>query len=103
MKCRVMPSAFPRERKKCETNSEPLSEVTWEGTPCFENTCATKSFANSGEVMVSWVGMNIPCFERRSTTTRMEVNPSEEGSCSMKSMEMECQGRAGMGSCFRRP
>jgi len=47
--------------------------------------------------------MNIPCFERRSTTTRMEVNPSEEGSCSMKSMDMECHGRAGIGSCFSRP
>ena len=47
--------------------------------------------------------MNIPCFDRRSITTRMEVNPSEEGSCSMKSMEIECHGRAGMGSCFSKP
>jgi len=35
--------------------------------------------------------------------TRMEVNLSEEGSCSMKSMDMECHGRAGIGSCFNRP
>jgi len=35
--------------------------------------------------------------------TRMEVNPSEEGSCSMKSMDMECHGRAGIRSCFNRP
>jgi len=62
------------------------------GNSSFENTCVTKSFANLGEVMVLWVRMNIPFFERWSTTTRMEVNPSEEGSCSMKSMEMECQG-----------
>ena len=47
--------------------------------------------------------MNIPCFDRWSTTTRMEVNPLEEGSCSMKSMEIECHGQAGMGSCFSRP
>ena len=44
---------FPSERKKWETNSEPLSEVTWVGTPCLENTCMTKSLASSGEVMVS--------------------------------------------------
>ena len=36
--------------------------------------------------------MNIPCFDRRSMTMRMEVNPLEEGSCSMKSMEIECHG-----------
>ena len=35
----------------------------------------TKSFANSGEVMVSWVGMKMPCLERWSMITRME----EEG------------------------
>ena len=34
--------------------------------------------------------------------TRMEVNPSEEGSCSMKSMEIECHGRVGIGSCLSR-
>ena len=36
--------------------------------------------------------MNIPCFDRQSMMTRMEVNPLEEGSCSMKSMEIECHG-----------
>ena len=46
--------------------------------------------------------MNIPCFDRQSTMTRMEVNPLE-GSCSMKSMEIECHGRVGMGVCFSRP
>jgi len=47
--------------------------------------------------------MNIPCFERQFTTTRMEVNPLEEGSCLMKSMDMECHGQVGIGSCFNRP
>ena len=47
--------------------------------------------------------MNIPCFDRQSMTMRMEVNPSEEGSCSMKSMEIECHGPAGIGSCLSRP
>ena len=36
--------------------------------------------------------MNMACFDRRSTMMRMEVNPLEEGSCSMKSMEIECHG-----------
>ena len=42
--------------------------------------------------------MKILCLLRRSTTTRMAVNPSDLGSCSMKSMEMESQGRSGIGS-----
>ena len=102
MKWRVILSAFPREQKKWVTNSESLLEVTWEGTPCLENTCATKSLASSGEVMVLYVRMNIPHFDRWSIMTRMVVNPSEEGSCLMKSMKIECHGQAGMGSCFNR-
>ena len=35
--------------------------------------------------------------------TRIAVNPSDGGSCSMKSMEMESHGWFGMGSCFNRP
>ena len=31
---------------------------------------------------------------------RMEVNPSEEGSCSMKSMEIECHGASRDGELF---
>src|SRR6267154_1765981 len=61
-----MSRAFPRERKKCDMNSVPRSEVTWAGTPCLEKMCNRKSRANSGEVMVSWVGMKTACFERRS-------------------------------------
>ena len=34
--------------------------------------------------------------------TRMEVNPLEEGSCLMKSMEIECHGQVGIRSCFSR-
>ena len=100
---RVIPRALLRERKKYETNSEPLSEVTWEGTPCLEKICAMKSLASSGEVMVSLVGMKIPCFDSWSTTIKMEVEPSEDGSCLIKSMEMECHGQAEMGSCFKSP
>ena len=50
-----------------------------------------------------WVGMNMHCFDKRSTTTRMEVNPEDGGSCSMKSIDMEFHGFLGMGSCFSKP
>jgi len=43
------------------------------------------------------------CLESLSTMTRMAVKPVDEGSCSMKSMEMEFQGFSGMGSCFSNP
>ena len=52
------------------------------------------------EVIVSCVGMNSACFERRSTMTRIVVKPEDAGSCSIKSMEMEFHGRLGMGSCL---
>ena len=98
-----MSRAFPRERKKWDTNSEPRSEVMWEGTPCLEKTWSRNNFANSGDVIVSCVGINRHCLERQSTTTSMEVNPEDGGSCSMKSMEMEFHGFSGMGSCFSNP
>ena len=103
VKCKFMLRALPRARKNRETNSEPRSEVTCDGVPCLEKTWRMKSLANSGESMVSWVGMKILCLLRRSTTTRMAVNPSDLGSCSMKSMEMESQGRSGIGSCCTVP
>jgi hypothetical protein len=33
----------------------------------------------------------------------MDVNPEEEGRCSMKSIDMEFHGFSGIGSCFRVP
>ena len=39
----------------------------------------------------------------RSTTTKIVVNPSEGGNCSMKSMEIEFHGFSGIGSCWRLP
>ena len=57
-----------------------------------------KSLANCVEVMVLCVGMKLLCLVKRSTTTKIAVNPSESMRCSMKSMEMECHGREGTGS-----
>ena len=98
-----MSRALPRDLKKWETNSEPLSEVMWEGTPCFENTWRRKSLANSGEVIVSSVAMKMHCLERRSRTTRIAVCLEEARSCSIKSMEMEFHDFEGIESCFRSP
>ena len=100
MNWRHISRAFPREQKKWEMNSVPLLEVTWAGTPCLENTWSRNNFVSSRLVMVLWVGMKIACFERWSTTTRMAVKPEEDGSCSMKSMEMEFQGFSRTGNCL---
>jgi len=34
----------PKEWKKFDTNFEPLLEVTWEETPCLENTWRTNRY-----------------------------------------------------------
>ena len=95
--------ALPRDLKKWKTNSEPLSEVMWEGTPCFEKTWRRKSLANSGEVIMLSIGMKMHCLERRSMTTRIVVCLEEARSCSIMSMKMEFHSFEGMGSCFRSP
>src|SRR5882672_3612464 len=84
-------------------NSEPRSEVTWLGTPCFENAWVTKSLASSGALTLSSVRMKITCFERQSTTTRIAVKAKDGGSCLMKSIEIECQGQSGIRSCLSWP
>ena len=50
MKWSFMSSAFPRERKNRETNSEPRSEVTCSGTPCLEKTCMMNNVARSSDI-----------------------------------------------------
>jgi len=40
------------------------------------------------------------CLESLSTMTRMAVKLVDEGSCLMKSIEMEFHGFSGTGSCF---
>src|SRR5260221_413103 len=84
-------------------NSEPRSEVMWDGMPCFENTWVRNSWASSRESMESWVGMKRDCFVRWSTITNIAVCPSDAGSCSIKSIEMDSHGRGGIGSCLRKP
>ena len=59
-----MSRALPIDLKKWEMNSEPLSEVMWEGTLCLEKTWRRKSLANSREVIVSFIEMKMYCLER---------------------------------------
>ena len=73
------------------------------GMPCFENIWVRNSWASSRELMESWVGMKRDCLVRWSTITRIAVFPSDVGSCSMKSMEMDSHGHGGIGSCLRKP
>ena len=75
-----MSSAFPSDRKNKEMNSEPLSEVTCEGTLCLEKTWRTNSLASIGAVIVSMVGMKIDCLESRSIMMRMVSYPEDRGS-----------------------
>src|SRR4029077_3471787 len=98
-----MSRAFPSNRKKCEMNSEPWSDVICEGTLCFEKMWRRNSLASSGEVMVSCVGTKTHCFKRWSTTTKIEVTREDTCNCSMKSMEMQFHGCSGTGSCLSRP
>src|SRR5258708_8579441 len=61
------------------------------------------SWASSRESMESWVGMKRDCFVRRSTITNIAMCPSDAGSCSIKSIEMDSHGHGGIGTCLRKP
>ena len=92
MKCRFMSRAFPSKRKKCEMNLEPQLEVMWEGTPCLDKTCITKSWARPAEVIVECVGMKIACLVKWSMITSIALEPLESRRVSMRSIEIEFQG-----------
>ena len=59
--------------------------------------------AKSVDVMVSWAGIKIVYLVSWSTMTKIVSNPEDDGSFSMKSIEMEFHGHSGMGSCLRNP
>ena len=98
-----MPNAWARDLENLDVNSDPQSNVTCDGTPCFENIWEMNRVARVVESRVLVVGVKIACLVSLSTTTKMSEYPSEDGNCSMKSIEMESQGQRGTGSCFRRP
>ena len=79
------------------------SEVTCEGTLCLEKTWRTNSLAIMGDVMVSTVRIKIHYLVRQSMMTSIVLEPSDIGSFSMKSMDIEFQGLSGIESCLRSP
>ena len=50
-----------------------------------------------------WNEDTVPCLDRWSTITRIESQPEEIGSVSMKSIDMEFHRCSGIGSCFSKP
>jgi len=57
--------------------------------------------AKSMDVMVSWAEIKIACLVSRSTMTKIVSNLEDDGSFSMKSIEMEFHGHSGIGSFLR--
>jgi len=51
----------------------------------------------SANVIVSWVGIKIACLMSWSTITKIVSNLEDDGSFSMKSIEMEFHGH----SCYK--
>jgi len=98
-----MSGAFLNDQKNEETNSEPPSEVTCEGTLHLEKTWRMNKLASIRAVMVSTVRMKIDYLESLSTIMRMELYLEDRGNFLMKSMEMEFQGYSGTRSCLRSP
>lgn len=65
---------------------------------CFLNS-NTEPSASSPVV----VGINCACLVSRSTTTKIELNSSDQGKFTMKSIEMESYGCAGIGFGINSP
>jgi len=59
--------------------------------------------AKSMDMMVLWVEIKITCLVSWLAMTKIVSNPEDDGSFSMKSIEMEFHGHSGMGSCLRDP
>ena len=97
-----MSKAFPNVQKNDDTNSKPQSKVTCDGTLCFEKTWSTNSWASMGAVVVLTVGTNMDCLVSQSTM-RIVLCLEDEGSFSMKSMEIEFQENSGTESCLSSP
>ena len=59
--------------------------------------------AKSMDVMVSWTGVKIAYLVSWLTMTKIVSNLEDDGSFSMKSIEMEFHSRSVMGSCLKDP
>ena len=52
-------------------------------------------------MMVSWAKIKITYLVSQSTMTKIVSNPEDDGSFSMKFIEMEFHGHSGIESCLR--
>ena len=59
--------------------------------------------AKSEDIMVSWTEIKIACLVSQLTMIRIVSNLKDNGSFSIKFIEMEFYGCLGIGSCFRNP
>ena len=57
--------------------------------------------AKSMDIMVLWAETKITCLVSWSTITKIVLNLENNGSFSMKSIEMEFYSYLGIGSCLR--
>ena len=57
--------------------------------------------AKSTDVMMLWAGIMIACLVSQLTVTKIVSNLENDGSFSIKSIEMEFHGHSEMGSCLR--
>ena len=53
------------------------------------------------DIMVSWAEIKIICLVSWSTMTKIVSNLEDDGSFSIKFIEMEFHGHSGMESCLR--
>ena len=93
--------AVPKDRKKFDTNSKLLLEVTWEETLYLENTWRTNRYTKSVDVMVLWAEIKIAYLMSQSIMTKIVSNLEDNRSFSMKSIEMEFHSHLGIESCLR--
>src|SRR5215469_2419865 len=98
-----MLSMWYRDFQNLDTKCLPRSDTISDGAPCLENTCRRKRRATPSVSTFLCVGMKSPIFISWHTTTKIVSKPSEGGKPSIKSMEMDDQGRSGMGRNRRGP
>ena len=96
-----MSRVVPKEQKKFDTNSKPMSEMIWKGILYLENMWRINRYAKSTKVMILQAGINIACLVSQLTMTRIVLNLEDDRSFSMKSIEIEFYSHLGIGSCLR--
>ena len=77
------------------TNWDPRSLITFSGIPCSTKTRSRYRVAIPFEVTVECVGRKKLFFVKRSTITKIVLNPLESGKGPIMSMDTICHGLSG--------